>query len=111
MNLFKERSRAVLVSVNEYLDYAETMRESDMANMANITQSTLTNALCKLEEALYDTSTRHCKQMAPVYSMFEQKILETLVAVNAECFLSFFLILWLTENWSSLIFPLQRGHY
>ncbi|VDM32164.1 unnamed protein product [Hydatigera taeniaeformis] len=79
MNLFKEQSRAVLVSAKEFLDYAETARENDMEELATSTQNTLANALGKLEEALFDTSTHRCEQMASVYQMFEQRLLEALV--------------------------------
>ncbi|KAM3182244.1 hypothetical protein ACTXT7_012779 [Hymenolepis weldensis] len=74
VNLFKERSQAVLVSAKEYLDYVEKTREIDMADLARNTQSTLTNALSKLEETLYSTNTRHCKKLEPVYKMFERRI-------------------------------------
>ncbi|KAL5967709.1 Dynein heavy chain 10 axonemal [Taenia solium] len=79
MNLFKEQSRAVLVSAKEFLDYAEVTRENDMEELATATQNSLTNALGKLEEALFDTSTHRCEQMESVYLMFEQGVLEALV--------------------------------
>ncbi|CDS38073.1 dynein heavy chain [Echinococcus multilocularis] len=79
INLFKEQSRAVLVSAKEFLDYAEAARENDMEELATATQNALANALSKLEEALFNTSTHRCEQMASVYLMFEQGLLEALV--------------------------------
>ncbi|KAL5105240.1 Dynein heavy chain 10 axonemal [Taenia crassiceps] len=79
MNLFKEQSRAVLVSAKEFFDHAEMARENDMEELATTTQNNLTNALGKLEEALFDTSTHRCEQMESVYLMFEQGVLEALV--------------------------------
>lgn len=83
MNLFKVRSHTVVVSAKEYLDYAETMREKDMEDLATSTQNALTNALGKLEEVLYDTNTHRCKGMTPVYMLFERKVLEALVNVSS----------------------------
>ncbi|VUZ40194.1 unnamed protein product, partial [Hymenolepis diminuta] len=52
-----------------------------MADLARNTQATLTNALSKLEETLYNTNTRHCKKLEPVYKMFEKRVLESLVNI------------------------------
>ncbi|VDO04672.1 unnamed protein product [Rodentolepis nana] len=79
MNLFKERSRAVLVSAKEYLDYVEKMREIDMVNLTRNTQGSLINALGKLEETLYNTNTRRCKKLEPVYKMCEKRVMESVV--------------------------------
>lgn len=67
------------------MDYAEDMREKDMDDLATAVQNMLGNALSKLEEALYDTNTNRCKLMEPVYTMFEQRILEALINVSLHC--------------------------
>ncbi|VDK33134.1 unnamed protein product [Dibothriocephalus latus] len=82
MKLFKQISKEYIVSAKEYMDYAESTRETDMEELATTVQSMLKNSLSKLEEALYDTNTNRCKKMAVVYQMCEQLILEALVNVS-----------------------------
>lgn len=64
------------------MDYAENAREHDMEELATATQNTLANALSKLEEAIFDTNTNRCRQMEPLYNLFEQRILDELVNVG-----------------------------
>ncbi len=82
MRLFKQRSHEFLVSAKEFMDFAETTREKDMDDLATTVQNMLGNALSKLEESLYDTNTNRCQLMEPVYTMFERRVLESLINVS-----------------------------